>query len=653
MAVLLKWTMALAISTGLATAAQAATLDAARLPKVRAATFEVVAAKADESKVVYDKPLPVDQLSYQERTDHYRSLGTAFAIGDGRFVTAFHVFLEGIDSLQGPLMLRDEQGHVFAIDKVLRFSPQEDFVEFSLAKAPAIVPLEAERSPAVNETVFAVGNALGTGVVLRDGLYTSDTPEELDGRWKWMRFSAPASPGNSGGPLIDDQGKVIGVVLRKSANENLNYALPISRVLDASDHEASIDLPQHFSVAFARDTRSNRLRDTVALPLGYAAFNQRLSTLFNKASADETRAWQHDHAATLFPLGNASHDLLAKGPWTQSLPAVTREGDDGTWIRTDLRHDRSPTANKGYIEQAGIADTVLWHIHSEADQPGLGQGGRPVIEQLLSRGNITRSVGQEKVRITSLGEAIASEPFTDRLGRSWHVDTFAVPFIDGCIVIATTPTPEGAVGMLRFGRARERMQITDQLRLMADMEDIAYHGTLAQWKAFTSAGALPTALRDTSIGSDGKVATLATDGLQARWPATLVPLNPRTQVTVASSWTVENGNAAIHARRLGLLEEDAPNATVYIDRLERAAEDSPQEALSRWADLMKHAHPHDGQPYNHDDWRIVSEVYDPAHPDAAQHAYVISYAQKAQPSDEDMRARLHEARSATRLPDAP
>jgi S1-C subfamily serine protease len=107
-------------------------------------------------------------------------------------------------------------------------------VVFTLAQSPGKdVALPLDRTPALNAVVYAVGNALGTGVVIRDGLYTSDTPEQQDGAWKWMRFSAAASPGNSGGPLLDKDGKVIGVVLMKSANENLNYALPIREVLDA------------------------------------------------------------------------------------------------------------------------------------------------------------------------------------------------------------------------------------------------------------------------------------------------------------------------------------------------------------------------------------------------------------------------------------
>ncbi|MCT7094643.1 trypsin-like peptidase domain-containing protein, partial [Salmonella enterica] len=79
-------------------------------------------------------------------------------------------------------------------------------------------------------------------------LYTSQTPEEQDGRWKWLRFSAAASPGNSGGPLLDKDGKVIGVVVMKSPDENLNYALPIDLVLKAPANLGDIDTRESYQL---------------------------------------------------------------------------------------------------------------------------------------------------------------------------------------------------------------------------------------------------------------------------------------------------------------------------------------------------------------------------------------------------------------------
>ena len=116
---------------------RAASLDPAVLPKIQAATFEVVAAKPVNDPLTYEKPLPLELLPYQERTDKYFSIGTAFAIGNNRYVTAGHVLQIGIGSLWGPPALRDASGHVYAIDKIEKYSLQQDFVVFSLATQPA------------------------------------------------------------------------------------------------------------------------------------------------------------------------------------------------------------------------------------------------------------------------------------------------------------------------------------------------------------------------------------------------------------------------------------------------------------------------------------------------------------------------------------
>ncbi len=155
----------------------------------------------------------------KERTDKYRSIGTAFAIGRNRYVTAGHVLMiRTRQPIWSARALRDTAGNVYSIDSVSKYSDREDFAVFTLRQEPkGVRPLEIDNGAKINDTVFAVGNALGEGVVARDGLYTSDTPEEMNGEWKWLRFSAAASPGNSGGPLIDRKGRVIGVVLRKKS----------------------------------------------------------------------------------------------------------------------------------------------------------------------------------------------------------------------------------------------------------------------------------------------------------------------------------------------------------------------------------------------------------------------------------------------------
>ena len=100
-----------------ASTAGAQGLSADAQQRVRAATFEVVQLKPDDGEVTYERALPMELIPYQQRVDKYVSIGTAFAIGPNRFVTAAHVISRGTGSQFGPPALRDAAGAVYAIDK--------------------------------------------------------------------------------------------------------------------------------------------------------------------------------------------------------------------------------------------------------------------------------------------------------------------------------------------------------------------------------------------------------------------------------------------------------------------------------------------------------------------------------------------------------
>src|SRR3984957_11952376 len=306
-------------------AASAATLAPGVQQKLSGATFEVVLAKPASDPLTYEKPLPLELIPYRERTDKFQSIGTAFAIGANRFVSAAHVIGAGNGSQYGPLALRTASGTIYQIDKIIKYSSSEDYAVFSVLAPPVIVPLETRPRPPLNTPVFAVGNALGGGVVVRDGLYTSDTPEELDGRWQWLRFSAAASPGNSGGPLIDRNGKVVGVVLRKSPNENLNFALAIGQVLDGSEEGGVVEARSSYRTMVMKATDSVSLKETIALPKSldefYAAAHQISINWVTKLHSD----FMKNHADAMFPLGN-SEQLLAT-VYAESFPKLISQSD--------------------------------------------------------------------------------------------------------------------------------------------------------------------------------------------------------------------------------------------------------------------------------------------------------------------------------------
>jgi S1-C subfamily serine protease len=158
----------LALACGLWALESAAATPPPELQKrVRAATYEVVVPKPADTSVTYARPLPLELLPFSERNDHYWSLGTAFAIAPNTFVTAAHVLGAAIGGQGGPPELRAANGDTFKIDQVIKFSLHQDFVVFTALKGQTAVTLEPNSETTIDEPVFAVGNALGEGVVTR------------------------------------------------------------------------------------------------------------------------------------------------------------------------------------------------------------------------------------------------------------------------------------------------------------------------------------------------------------------------------------------------------------------------------------------------------------------------------------------------------
>ena len=84
----------------------------------------------------------------------------------------------------------------------------------------------------VGEHAISIGNPLGLEHTLTDGLISSR--RVYDGK-AWIQFSAPISPGNSGGPLFNMRGEVIGVSTATLSSfgtsaQNLNLAVPVNEL---------------------------------------------------------------------------------------------------------------------------------------------------------------------------------------------------------------------------------------------------------------------------------------------------------------------------------------------------------------------------------------------------------------------------------------
>lgn len=169
------------------------------------------------------------------------NVGTGFIVDEsGIVITNQHV----VSNEQADYKVIDSKGEVFEITQILRDSSSDIALIRIDISGREIKALELGDSDklVVGQNVIAIGTPLGqyagsvtTGIVsgLDRSLSASagwfgSTVKTYEGV---IQTDAAINPGNSGGPLIDSQGKVIGVSFARTLGaDNISFALPINKV---------------------------------------------------------------------------------------------------------------------------------------------------------------------------------------------------------------------------------------------------------------------------------------------------------------------------------------------------------------------------------------------------------------------------------------
>lgn len=159
--------------------------------------------------------------------------GTGFAIGSGYLVTNYHVAEDAtnisIKGVRGNFNL-GYSAEVVATDKVndIAVLKINDNRFKGFGKIPYAV---SSRMADVGEDIFVLGypltQTMGDEIKLTNGIISSRSG--FKGDVANYQMSAPIQPGNSGGPMFDSKGNVIGIVCaHHSSAENAGYAIKIS-----------------------------------------------------------------------------------------------------------------------------------------------------------------------------------------------------------------------------------------------------------------------------------------------------------------------------------------------------------------------------------------------------------------------------------------
>lgn len=641
------------------TLAHGATLTPESQKAVRASTFEVVLKKLDTELLTYEKPLPLELIPYTLRSDHYWSIGTAFALTPDTYVSAAHVLLATIGSQFGAPALRDSTGNVYSIDKVLKFSADEDFVVFTVAGAPHANPLPSSRDYKMDDVVFAVGNALGEGVVIRDGLLTSETPEDQDGRWKWLRFSAAASPGNSGGPLLDATGRAIGVVRAKSPNENLNYALPIRHVLDAPE-QATFDMRYTVRLPVARETQVATLKTQFALPKSFAEFAQTYHDLILRTMREDQQRLVASLETKLFPKGK-SGKLLAT-VYDSELPSFVQETESGAWdaVAASGKADQDLPA-KGLVSTGTSLGVQVFRIrrsNNDNDQHFYEDPGA-FMDELLKGLKLPRVVGDQAIRITSLGHSPRKRLFDDRFGRRWQVTTWPLGYVDSYVICYALPTPEGYVGMAQLAASPQIDLLDESLKTLADAVYVNYAGTLAQWQVFLGRRDLtPKSFEHIQIAfSDKEGVTYRSPRLTLQLPADIVEASPGSELVLHTAYMLDQDKLNWGVGGVYLYKDSGHHTYVGIERHTKPTDDSDSSLNDTWNQMRDRSSSYNGIAAHDEEFRNywihnIASAPSPGSPGVdptANVLYDVFYDTDARVYPNDLEERAHRLIQATRV----
>ena len=176
--------------------------------------------------------------------DEVSNIGTGFIVDpNGIIITNQHV----VSDTSSTYKVITNDGKEYEVIEILR----DDSNDIAVLKvdATSLPSLDLGNSDTllVGQTVIAIGNPLGeyagsvtTGVIsgvnrsvtTSSGWFGSTTKVYED----VIQTDAAVNPGNSGGPLISSEGKVIGVNFATTSNaDNISFALPINRVKQRLD----------------------------------------------------------------------------------------------------------------------------------------------------------------------------------------------------------------------------------------------------------------------------------------------------------------------------------------------------------------------------------------------------------------------------------
>lgn len=159
-----------------------------------------------------------------DNSSQIKSLGSGVVVAENLIVTNYHV----IDGAYSGYIKLNKSDVQYKIEGILNLDAKNDLalLKVSEINTPKIELIESEIE--VGESIYAAGNPQGLAGTFSDGIVSGK--RVIEGK-DLIQITAPISPGSSGGPVVNSQGKLVGIAVGAYTNgQNLNFAIPVKHI---------------------------------------------------------------------------------------------------------------------------------------------------------------------------------------------------------------------------------------------------------------------------------------------------------------------------------------------------------------------------------------------------------------------------------------